>query len=210
MARYTEAVCRLCRREGVKLYLKGERCFTPKCGIERRSYAPGQHGQTQTRRKTSQYGLQLREKQKLRRMYGVSEQQFRRYFTQAEGLKGVTGDNFIKLLERRLDNVVFRLGFAASRSQSRQLVGHGHFLVNGRKLDVPSYVVRPGDTVALKEGSRPMAAVQASLESAKHRTMPSWLELDAETFTGQVKAVPSREDIDTQINEQLIVEFYSK
>lgn len=209
MARYTGPVCRLCRREGMKLYLKGERCYTPKCGIERRSYAPGQHGQS--RKKVSQYGIQLREKQKLRRIYGIVEAQFKNYFLEAERQPGVTIEEFIKLLERRLDNTIYRLGFAASRKQARQLINHGHFLVNGRKVDIPSFIVKPGDAIELKERSKENPFIKQSLELASKRTTPAWLELDAEGMKGKVLAIPSKEEIDTpQLREQLIVEYYSK
>lgn len=209
MARYTGPVCRLCRREGLKLYLKGERCYTPRCGIERRSYGPGQHGQS--RKKVSQYGIQLREKQKLRRIYGIVEAQFKNYFLEAERQPGVTIEEFIKLLERRLDNVIYRLGFATSRKQARQLINHGHFLVNGRKVDIPSFIVKPGDAIGLKERSRENPFIKQSLEIASKRTLPSWLELDIEGMKGKVVAIPSREEIETpQLREQLIVEYYSK
>lgn len=208
MARYTGAVCRLCRREGVKLFLKGERCYTDKCAIERRNYPPGEHGQA--RPKFSEYSVQLREKQKLRRTYGVLEGQFRRYFALADRARGVTGETLLQYLERRLDNVAYRMGFATSRAEARQLVRHGHFEVNGRKVDIPSYLVRPGDVVAVRERSRKIARIQEALELAQRRGVPEWLEVTAEAFAGRVKALPARTDITTQINEKLVVELYSK
>ncbi len=208
MARYHEPVCRLCRREGMKLFLKGERCFKEKCAVERRSYAPGQHGKR--RNKMQPYGLQLREKQKVRRVYGVLEKQFRRYFAEAARQKGVTGDNLLRLLELRLDNVVYSLGFASSRAQARQLVRHGHVRVNGRRVDVPSFQVRPGMEVALKEQMRNNVFVVDALDTAQGRGVPAWLELDAEGFRGKVLAEPKREDIRLPIQEQLIVELYSR
>jgi small subunit ribosomal protein S4 len=208
VARYTGAVCRLCRREGLKLFLKGERCYTDKCAIERRNYPPGEHGQA--RPKFSEYSIQLREKQKLRRMYGVLEGQFRRYFAMADRAKGVTGETLLQLLERRFDNVVYRLGFSTSRSESRQLVRHGHFLVNGRKLDVPSALLRAGDVVTVREKSREIARIREALELAQRRGVPDWLEINPETFTGRVKALPTRADLTMPINEKLVVELYSK
>ena len=208
MARYTGAVCRLCRREGLKLFLKGERCYTDKCAIERRNYPPGEHGQA--RPKFSEYSVQLREKQKLRRMYGVLEGQFRRYFAMADRAKGVTGETLLQLLERRMDNVVYRLGFSTSRSESRQLVRHGHFMVNGRKLDVPSALLRAGDVVTVRERSREIARIKEALELAQRRGVPDWLEITPETFTGKVKALPTRTDLTMPINEKLVVELYSK
>jgi small subunit ribosomal protein S4 len=208
MARYIGAVCRLCRREGGQLFLKGERCFKDKCAVKRRPYAPGQHGRR--RRKVQGYGLQLREKQKVKRIYGVLERQFRLYFKRAAGRKGVTGENLLSFLERRLDNVVYRLGFAASRAQSRQLVNHGHFMVNGRKVDIPSFHVRKGDKVELREKSRKNALIQGNLDTAQGRGVPGWLELDVEHFAGRVLALPKREDITMPIQENLIVELYSK
>ena len=208
MARYTGAVCRLCRREGLKLFLKGERCYTDKCAIERRNYPPGEHGQA--RPKFSEYSIQLREKQKLRRMYGILEGQFRRYFEMADRAKGVTGETLLQLLERRLDNIVYRVGFATSRSEARQLVRHGHFEVNGRKVDIPSYLVRAGDAVAVREGSRKVARIQESIELAQRRGVPDWLEVVPETFTGKVKTLPQRSDLTMPINEKLVVELYSK
>jgi small subunit ribosomal protein S4 len=208
VARYTGPVCRLCRREGLKLFLKGERCYTDKCAIERRNYPPGEHGQG--RPKFSEYSVQLREKQKLRRIYGVLEAQFRRYFAMADRSKGVTGENLLQLLERRLDNIVYRLGFANSRSEARQLVRHGHFLVNGRKVDVPSFLVRTGDSVTVREKSRKVARIQEALELAQRRGIPEWLEMTAEEFAGRVKAYPTRNDLTMPINEKLVVELYSK
>lgn len=208
MARYTESVCRLCRREGLKLYLKGDRCYTPKCAVERRAYAPGQHGQG--RKKVSEYGLQLREKQKARRMYGILEGQFRRYFEKAERQKGVTGENLLRLLERRLDNVIYRLGFGASRSESRQLVRHGHFTVNGRKVNIPSFMIRVGDVIAVRDKSKESPRVKELLERAGDRTPPSWLELEADQARARVVDLPTREQIDAPVKEHLIVELYSR
>ncbi len=208
MARYTGSKCRFCRREGTKLFLRGDRCYTDKCAYERRPYAPGQHGRR--RKKSSNYEIQLREKQKVKRLYGVLERQFRKYFEIAEAKKGVTGTNLLRLLECRLDNVVYRLGFANSRNQARQLVKHGHFMVNGRKVDIPSYQVRVGDVIEVKEKSRKIPVIQEAQEVVARRGIPSWLELDAENFKGTVKALPEREDITFPINENLIVELYSK
>lgn len=208
MARYHEPVCRLCRREGMKLFLKGERCFKEKCAVERRSYAPGQHGKR--RNKMQPYGLQLREKQKVRRVYGVLERQFRRYFAEANRQKGVTGENLLRLLETRLDNVVYSLGFASSRNQARQLVRHGHVTIDGRRVNLPSFQVKPGMEVALKEDVRANAFVVEALETAQGRGVPPWLELDSANFRGKVVALPTREDIRLPIQEQLIVELYSR
>lgn len=208
MARYTGPVCRLCRRENMKLYLKGDRCYSDKCAYERRNYAPGQHGKT--RAKLSDYGLRLREKQKLRRIYELTETQFKKYFKEAERQKGITGTNFLILLERRLDNVVYRLGFAQSRAQARQLVRHGHFLVNGKSVDIPSYLVKPGDTVTVREKSRNLAVINEALEALPRRGVPPWLELRKEQYEGVFKTFPTREEIDIPVQEQLIVEFYSK
>ena len=208
MARYREAVCRLCRREGMELYLKGDRCFTDKCAIKRRGYPPGQHGQR--RPKHSDYGVQLREKQKARRIYGLLEKQFHNYFEKADRMKGKTGDNLLILLERRLDNVVFKLGFAVTRRESRQLVGHGHFLVAGRRVNIPSYLVRSGDVVEIRERSRKILSVNEALDAVVRKGIPTWLELERENFRGSVKALPSRADITEPIQEQLIVELYSK
>ena len=208
MARYTDAACRLCRREGAKLFLKGDRCFSAKCGIEKRSYPPGQHGQGRAR--FSDYGVQLREKQKVKRMYGLLEHQFRRTMKEATRMKGMAGENLLSLLERRLDNVVFRLGFATSRAEARQLVKHGHFTVNGRKATIPSMVTRPGMTVTVSEKSREVGRIAGALEALEDRSLPRWLEVDKPTFSGTVKAVPTREDITMPIEEQLIVELYSR
>jgi small subunit ribosomal protein S4 len=206
MARYADAKCRLCRREGMKLFLKGARCFTDKCAIERRNYPPGQHGLN--RGKLTPFGVQLREKQKAKRIYGVLESQFRRYFHAAEREKGVTGENLLRLLELRLDNVVYRLGFAASRRESRQMVAHGHFAVNGRKVSVPSYLVKVGDTVSLR-GTKYEARVDDNLNAGRG-AVPQWLELDAAGRRGSVRSLPLREDIQIPVSEQLIVELYSK
>lgn len=209
MARYTRSVCKLCRREGLKLFLKGDRCFSPKCAIEKRSYAPGEHGQRR-RAKVTDYGLQLREKQKMKRIYGVLERQFRKYFRMAERQKGITGEVLLRFLERRLDNVIYRLGFSSSRAEARQMVRHGHFLVNGRRVDIPSYLVRSGDQVQVSATSRDLLAIQAALEGAKKRGLPSWLELDSESLQGVVRALPAREDIAIPVQEQLVVGLYSK
>lgn len=208
MARYTGPSCRLCRREGSELFLKGERCYTDKCAIKRRSYPPGQHGQG--RIKVSDYGVQLREKQKVRRIYGILENQFRGYFETADRMKGVTGENLLFLLERRLDNVVYRLGFATSRDEARQLVRHSHFTLNGRKANIPSMQVKAGDVIQLREKSRKIAVIGESLEAVVRRGIPQWLELDKDAFKGTVKTSPVREDITMPIQEQLIVELYSK
>ena len=208
MARYTGPKCRLCRREGTKLFLRGDRCYTDKCAYERRPYAPGQHGRR--RKKSSNYEIQLREKQKVRRIYGVLESQFRRYFEIAEAKKGVTGTNLLRILECRLDNVVYRLGFANSRNQARQLVKHGHFLVNGKKVDIPSYQVKVNDVIEVREKSRKIPVIQEAQEVVARRGVPGWLELDTSNFKGVVKALPEREDITFPINENLIVELYSK
>jgi small subunit ribosomal protein S4 len=198
----------LCRREGVELYLKGERCYTDKCSIKRRSYPPGQHGQGRT--KVSAYGVQLREKQKVRRIYSILENQFRGYFEKADRMKGVTGENLLFLLERRLDNVAYRLGFAASRTEARQLVRHGHFTLNGRKVTIPSIQVKSGDMLQLREKSRSVVSINESLEGVVRRGIPQWLELDKDACRGLVKTLPVREDITMPIQEQLIVELYSK
>lgn len=208
MARYTDAVCRLCRRENQKLFLKGDRCYTDKCAVERRAYAPGQHGQG--RSKASEYGTQLREKQKAKRYYGLLEHQFRGYFEMASKKKGKTGENLLAILESRLDNVVYRLGFAMSRAEARQLVLHGHFTVNGRKVNIPSFLVKPGMVVALKESSRSLEKFKANIEANSSRQAPKWLDYDAANATAKVVAVPAREDIDLPVEEQLIVELYSK
>lgn len=208
MARYIESGCRLCRRENLKLYLKGDRCYSDKCAFERRSYPPGQHGQG--RSKFSSYGVQLREKQKVKRMYGLVEKQFRNFFAKAERQKGITGTNLLILLERRLDNMVYRLGFANSRNEARQLVQHNHFNVNGRKVNIPSYLVKIGDVIELREKSHKSAKINDSLEGVARRGIPSWLELDKEHYLGRISALPSREDLTMPIKEQLIVELYSK
>ena len=209
MARYIGPVCRLCRREDMKLFLKGDRCYTDKCGYERRAYPPGQHGQAR-RRKPSDYREQLREKQKVKRIYGIAERQFRGYYYKASRLKGVTGENLLVLLERRLDNIVYRFGFASDHAEARQLVRHGHFTVNGKRVNIPSYLVRAGDTVAVQEKSKKVKRIEESLGAVDRRGVPQWLELDKEKFTGRVKAMPSREDFTMPIREQLIVELYSK
>ena len=209
MARYTGPVCRLCRREGMKLFLKGERCYTGKCAIDRRAYAPGQHGQARAKKPTD-FGLQLREKQKARRIYGVMEKQFSNYFDVAARKKGMAGENLLVLLERRLDNVVFHLGFASSRPEARQLVNHGHFTINGKKVDIASYSVRVGETIAVKEGSKSSPRMKQLLENLGSRTVPGWLSLDANTAAGNVIALPTREDIQLPIQEHLIVEKYSR
>ncbi|HEB51476.1 MAG TPA: 30S ribosomal protein S4 [Desulfobulbus sp.] len=209
MARYTGATCRMCRRENLKLFLKGERCYSDKCAFERRSFAPGQHGQNRFR-KVSNYAIQLREKQKVKHMYGMLEGQFRQYFQKADRSKGVTGENLLVMLERRLDNTIYRLGFASSRSQARQLVRHNHFLLNQKKVNIPSYLVRPGDVITLKEKSRKNELIVDNLDGVARRGVPSWLELDAKAFQGTVKAMPNREEITMPIQEHLIVELYSK
>jgi small subunit ribosomal protein S4 len=208
VARYTGPKCRICRREGAKLFLKGDRCFTDKCAYERRPYAPGQHGRI--RKKMSDYAVQLREKQKTRRIYGILEDQFRGYFAHAERQKGVTGANLLFLLERRLDNVIFRMGFANSRDQARQLVRHGLFTLNGRRVSVPSIRVRAGDVVEVREKSRQVPVIAEAQQVIARRGCPTWLEVDGAAFKGKVNALPTREDIQLAVNEQLIVELYSK
>lgn len=208
MARYTGPVCRICRRHGIKLFLKGQRCFGPKCAIERRKHPPGDHGQA--RRKVSEYSLQLAEKQKVRSIYGVLERQFRRHFEEAERRPGVTGANLLSILERRLDNVVYRLGFAGSRNQARQLVRHGHFRLNGRKTDIPSALVREADTIDVSPQSRDNEYFTAVREELMAKTLPQWLTLDMESLAARVARDPLREDIDTQVNEQLVVDYYSR
>ena len=208
MARYREALCRLCRREGQKLFLKGDRCYTDKCAFERRKYPPGQHGTART--KISDYGLQLREKQKVKRIYGVLERQFRKYFKEAQKRKGVTGELLLQFLERRLDNVVYRLGFAVNRRQARQLVNHGHILVNGRRVNIPSYRVKEGDIIEVKEESRKIPFIDENLSKVEHRGVPEWLELNAEAYRGKVLSLPTREQIPLDVKEHLIVELYSK
>jgi small subunit ribosomal protein S4 len=209
MARYRGPVCRLCRREGDKLFLKGDRCHTDKCGIERRAYAPGEHGRDRRIRVTP-YGLQLREKQKARRIYGIMEKQFRNYFKEAARLPGVTGENLLQILEARMDNMVYRLGFAPSRPSARQLVLHGHFDVNGRKVSVPSFRVRPGDVVSVRDGSRNLPLIQGAVENRGARPLPDWLEANAKTLKGRLLRMPSREAIPVVLQENMIVELYSK
>ncbi|MDY7034515.1 MAG: 30S ribosomal protein S4 [Thermodesulfobacteriota bacterium] len=208
MARYTGSVCRFCRRENLKLYLKGDRCYSDKCAFERRAYPPGQHGQR--RPKYSDYGIQLREKQKVKRIYGVLEKQFRRYFEKAERMKGITGETLLILLERRMDNMLFRFGFASSRSEARQLVRHNHFMVNGKRVNIPSYLVSPGEVIEVTEKSKKVSRIIESLEAVARRGVPHWLELDKEHMKGTVISLPSREDLTMPIQEQLIVELYSK
>ena len=208
MARYTEAVCKLCRREGQKLFLKGERCYTDKCAISRRAYAPGQHGQG--RKKASEYGMQLRAKQMTRRFYGVLEGQFHHYYEMATNMPGKAGDNLLILLESRLDNVVYRCGWASSRAEARQLVVHGHFTVNGKKVDIPSYLVKPGEMVAIKDKSRQSNKFKAVLESISGKPGPKWLDVDAANAQAKGDALPTREEIDLEVDETLIVELYSK
>ncbi len=208
MARYTGPACRLCRREGTKLFLKGERCMTGKCALDRRSTAPGQHGAAN--KKVREYGMQLREKQKTKRYYGVLEKQFVNYYSEAERKTGMTGENLLVLLERRLDNVVYRMGMAESRKQARQLVLHAHFTLNGKKVTIPSISVKVGDVIAIKEASRDLTTVKGLMESAASKITPKWLEVNKETATAKVVALPAREDIDFDFNEQLIVELYSK
>ncbi|MBQ9980597.1 MAG: 30S ribosomal protein S4 [Oscillospiraceae bacterium] len=208
MARYTEAVCRICRREKQKLFLKGDRCYTDKCAMERRPYAPGQHGQG--RSKASEYATQLREKQKVRKYYGVLESQFRKYFELADKKPGKTGTNLLSILETRLDNTIYRLGFAMSRAEARQLVNHAHFTVDGRKVNIPSYLVKPGQVISIREASRDLDKIKANVENNASRTPPKWLDYDAANLTAKVVAVPERDDIDLPIEEQLIVELYSK
>ena len=209
MARYTEAVCRLCRREGIKLFLKGSKCFTDKCPIEKRNFAPGQHGKDR-KAKVVGYGLQLREKQKAKRIYFTQEGQFRNYFEKAARTKGVTGMMLLQQLERRLDNVVYRMGFAMSRRQARQLVRHGHISVNGRKVNIPSYEVNAGQEITVRESSHKLPILEQAKEFASHQTTPNWLEIDREAYKGRVLQLPKREDIQLPVNEQLIVELYSK
>ena len=209
MARYIGPVCRLCRREDMKLFLKGDRCYTDKCGYERRAYAPGQHGQNR-RRKASDYGEQLREKQKVKRIYGIAERQFRGYYFRASRMKGVTGENLLILLERRLDNIVYRLGFASDHAEARQLVRHGHFQVNGTHVNIPSYLVRVNDVITVREKSKKVVRLSDSLAAVDRRGVPQWLELDKDNFRGKIKSFPAREDFTMPIREQLIVELYSK
>lgn len=208
MARYTGAVCRLCRREGQKLFLKGERCYSGKCSVGIRAYAPGQHGQG--RKKSSEYGLQLRAKQTARRFYGVQEKQFQHYFEIAERKQGVTGDNLLRLLESRLDNVVYRVGFASSRAEARQLVGHGHFEVNGRRVDIASYLVKAGDEISVCEKMRSNEKIKAVVEANSARPIPQWIDVDREKLTAKILNLPNRDQIEAPVEEQLIVEYYSK
>lgn len=208
MARYTDASCKLCRREGQKLFLKGERCYTNKCAVGRRPYAPGQHGNS--RKKMSEYGVQLREKQKAKRFYGLLESQFRKYFEIANRKKGVTGENLLQMLESRFDNTVYRMGFGTTRSEARQLVNHAHFTINGKKVNIPSYIVKVGDTISVNERGRKSVRFKEILDVTGAKIVPKWLEVDQENLTGKVIALPDREDVDLEIQEQLIVEFYSK
>jgi small subunit ribosomal protein S4 len=209
LARYTDPVCRLCRREGIKLFLKGTKCFSDKCPIEKRNFAPGQHGKDR-KAKIVGYGLQLREKQKTKRIYFTQEAQFRNYFENAARAKGVTGWMLLQQLERRLDNVVYRLGFGVSRRQARQLVRHGHVQVNGRKVNIPSYQVSVGEEIAVRDGSKKLAILESSKDFASHQPAPTWLEIDRDNYTGKVLSLPKREEIQLPVNEQLIVELYSK
>ena len=208
MARYRESACRLCRREGLKLFLKGDRCYSEKCAFERRGYAPGEHGQM--RKKHSDYGVQLRAKQKLKRMYGLMEKQFRGYFEKADRQKGITGTNLLIYLERRLDNMVFRMGFANSRTEARQLVRHNHFLVSGKPVNIPSYLVKVGDDIQVREGSRKVERILDAMESIARRGVPQWLELDKDNYKGIIKVLPTREELTMPVQEQLVVELYSK
>ena len=208
MARYKDEQCRICRREGQKLFLKGARCYSDKCSISRRNYAPGDHGQK--RAKLSEYGTQLREKQKTKSYYGVGEKQFRGYFEMASNKKGITGENLLQILESRLDNVVYRLGFGASRAQARQLVNHGQFAVNGQRVDIPSYLVKAGDVITVRENKKENGAIKANIEANSARPVPAWLELNNETLSGKVVRLASREDVDIPVEEHLIVELYSK
>ncbi len=209
MARYTDSVCRHCRRENLKLFLKGDRCYSDKCAFDRRGYPPGEHGERRGR-KMSDYGIQLREKQKVKRMYGLSEKQFHLFFQRADRQKGITGTNLLVLLERRLDNVIYRLGFASSRAQARQMVRHRHFTVNGKRVDIPSFLVKIGDTVGLREKSKKLQIIQDSLEAVVRRGVPQWLDLEKDGAQGIVKAYPVRDDLTMPMQEQLIVELYSK
>ncbi|HKJ26056.1 MAG TPA: 30S ribosomal protein S4 [Anaerolineales bacterium] len=212
MARYTGPVCKLCRREGEKLFLKGERCYSPKCAIEKRAYPPGQHGRMAqwARSRTSDYGMQLRAKQKARRVYGVLERQFRRYYRQAIKARGLTGLTLLRILESRLDNVIYRLGFASSRAQARQMVAHGHFMVNGRRTDVPSMQIKPGDLIQVREGSRKKTLIQDLMAMAEERTAPEWVTRNIKDMSGGISRLPERAEIDANLNEQLIVEYYSR
>lgn len=210
MARYSGSVCRLCRREGVKLYLKGERCYTDKCAIDRRAYAPGQHGQAAARKKVSEYGTQLREKQKARRVYGVLEKQFRGYYEEATRRKGITGETLLQILESRLDNVVYRAGFGGSRPEARQIVKHGHILVNGNRLDIPSYIVKPGDVISFADKSQESPRIKELMDAAESKAVLAWLERDLNTKSVRVVRVPARDEIDVPVAEQMIVELYSR
>lgn len=209
MARYTDSSCRLCRREGLKLFSKGDRCYSEKCSFERRDYVPGDHGQAHKKQR-SDYGVQLREKQKLKRMYGLLEKQFRGYFEKADKQKGITGTNLLVLLERRMDNMIFRMGFANSRIEARQLVSHGHFLINGKPFNIPSYLLKAGDEVCVKESSRKITRIMGAIETVARRGVPHWLELDKDNFKASIKMLPVREDLTMPVQEQLVVELYSK
>jgi len=209
LSRYTGSVCRICRRENIKIFLKGDRCYSDKCAFDRRSYAPGEHGQRR-RGKISDYGIQLREKQKVKRMYGLSEKQFNLFFKRADRQKGVTGTNLLVMLERRMDNVVYRLGFVNSRTQGRHFVRHNHFLVNGKKVNIPSYLIKVGDVIELHEKSKKVQAINDALDAVVRRGVPQWLELEKENLKGEVKGLPVREDLTIPMQEQLIVELYSK
>jgi small subunit ribosomal protein S4 len=209
LARYTDSSCRLCRREGLKLFLKGDRCYSEKCSFERRGYAPGDHGQAHKKQR-SDYGVQLREKQKLKRLYGLLEKQFRGYFEKADQQKGITGTNLLLFLERRLDNMIFRMGLSNSRVEARQLISHGHFLINGKPVNIPSYLLKAGDEVSVKEGSRKINRVLEAMETVARRGVPHWLELDKENFKASIKLLPVREDLTMPVQEQLVVELYSK
>lgn len=209
MARYTDSSCRLCRRENLKLFLKGDRCYSEKCAFERRGYAPGDHGQAHKKQR-SDYGVQLREKQKLKRLYGLLEKQFRGYFKKADQQKGITGTNLLIFLERRMDNMIFRMGLCNSRVEARQLISHGHFLINGKAVNIPSYLLKAGDEVSVKEGSRKITRVLEAMETVARRGMPHWLELDKENFKASIKMLPVREDLTMPVQEQLVVELYSK
>jgi len=209
LARYSDSSCRLCRREGLKLFLKGDRCYSEKCSFERRDYVPGDHGQVHKKQR-SDYGVQLREKQKLKRMYGLLEKQFRGYFAKADQQKGITGVNLLVLLERRLDNMIFRMGFANSRVEARQLISHGHFLVNDKAVNIPSFLLKAGDGVSVKEGSRKITRIMGAIETVARRGVPHWLELDKDNFKASIKMLPVREDLTMPVQEQLVVELYSK
>ena len=209
MARYQDSVCRLCRREGIKLFLKGDRCFGPKCAIERRQYAPGMHGQSR-RSKSSEYGLQLREKQKLKRLYGLMERQFRKTFHEAERKRGITGETLLHLLEGRLDSIIYRMGFVTSRAEGRQLIQHGHFLVNAKKVSIPSYQVKVGDEITVKERSQKIMRITQAMEGRERRGVAAWVEIDKKNFKGKVLALPAREELTMPIQEHLVVELYSK